>query len=211
MTALATQCPSVLDAVDRLLGRGAVLGGDLTLSLAGVDLVVLDLRLLLAAVETIEQASCRRRARRSAVVRVAPFPEDDAHAARSRSEVEPPCDAERANVSRAAPEPARRDPASPADPARRLELDPASAERGVARLVLTVIDFIRQLLERQAIRRMEGGLVDDPAVERMGAALIALEQRVLELKEVFGLAGEALDLDLGPLGSLTGARPEEGA
>lgn len=211
MTALATRCPSVLDAVDRLLGRGAVLGGDLTLSLAGVDLIVLDLRLLLAAVETIEQASCRRRARRPAVARVEPFPEDAARAARSRPEAEPLCGAEPANVVVGAPAPARQDPTSPADPARRLELDPGSAERGVARLVLTVIDFIRQLLERQAIRRMEGGLVDDVAVERMGAALIALEQRVLELKDVFGLAGEELDLDLGPLGSLTGAGPEEGA
>jgi hypothetical protein len=85
-----------------------------------------------------------------------------------------------------------------------LALDPKSAEKGVARLVLTLVEFVRRLLERQAIRRMEGGLIADEAIERLRATLARLEQKVLELKRVFGLEGEDLDLDLGPLGRLNG-------
>ena len=83
-------------------------------------------------------------------------------------------------------------------------LDALLDDCGVARLVLTLVEFVRQLLERQAIRRMEGGRLPDEKVERMGEALARLEEKVIEMKNAFGLAGEALDLDLGPLGRLNG-------
>ena len=85
---------------------------------------------------------------------------------------------------------------------RRIEADPENVERGLAQLVLTVIELLRQLMERQALRRVEAGGLDDETVERLGATLMALEARMEALKDVFGLTGEDLNLDLGPLGRL---------
>jgi hypothetical protein len=84
----------------------------------------------------------------------------------------------------------------------RIDADAEDVGRGLAQLVLTVIELLRQLMERQAIRRVEAGGLSDEQVERLGQALIALEQRMDELKEDFGLADQDLNLDLGPLGRL---------
>jgi CRISPR/Cas system-associated endonuclease Cas1 len=84
----------------------------------------------------------------------------------------------------------------------RIAADPEKVERGLAKLVLTLIELLRQLMERQAIRRVEEGGLSDEQVERLGQGLMALERRMEELKEQFGLAGEDLNLDLGPLGRL---------
>ena len=85
---------------------------------------------------------------------------------------------------------------------RRVRADPENVERGLAQLVLTVVELLRQLMERQALRRVEVGDLDDETIERLGATLMALEARMQELKDVFGLADEDLNLDLGPLGRL---------
>jgi hypothetical protein len=85
---------------------------------------------------------------------------------------------------------------------RRVEADPENVERGLAQLVLTVVELLRQIMERQAIRRVETGTLDDETVERLGRTLMALEERMDELKETFGLTDEDLNLDLGPLGRL---------
>jgi hypothetical protein len=85
---------------------------------------------------------------------------------------------------------------------RRLDADPENVERGLAQLVLTIVELLRQLMERQALRRVEAGQLDDETVERLGRTLMALESRMEELKETFGLADEDLNLDLGPLGRL---------
>jgi hypothetical protein len=85
---------------------------------------------------------------------------------------------------------------------RRIDADPENVERGLAQLVLTVVELLRQLMERQALRRVEAGGLDDETVERLGTTLMALEQRMDELKHVFGLRDEDLNLDLGPLGRL---------
>jgi hypothetical protein len=86
--------------------------------------------------------------------------------------------------------------------ADRLELDPERVERGLAKLVLTIIELLRQLLERQAIKRIEADTVTADEVERMGETFMKLEQAMIELKERFGLEGEELNLNLGPLGNL---------
>lgn len=80
--------------------------------------------------------------------------------------------------------------------------DRENVERGLSQLVLTLIELLRQLVERQAIRRVEAGGLSDDQVERLGQALIALEERMEELKDVFGLDDEDLNIDLGPLGRL---------
>jgi hypothetical protein len=84
----------------------------------------------------------------------------------------------------------------------RISADADNVDAGLARLVLTLIEFIRQILEHQAVRRMEGGGLSDDEVERLGLALLRLEERLAEVKTVFGLEGEELNIDLGPLGRL---------
>ena len=85
---------------------------------------------------------------------------------------------------------------------RRLNADPERVERGLAQLVLTIVDLLRELMERQALRRMEGGMLDDEEVEKLGRAFMRLNERMDELKEEFGLSDEDLNLNLGPLGDL---------
>jgi CRISPR/Cas system-associated endonuclease Cas1 len=86
---------------------------------------------------------------------------------------------------------------------RRVNTDPEHVEKGLAALVLGLIDIIRQLMERQAVRRIEGGSLSAEEIERLGQTFMKLERRLEELREDFGLQREDLDLDLGPLGSLT--------
>ena len=84
------------------------------------------------------------------------------------------------------------------------EDDPRSAERGLASLVLTIVELLRQLMERQAIRRVEDGTVTDEQAEQLGYNLMRLDERMTELTEKFGLTREDLNIDLGPLGPLLG-------
>ena len=84
----------------------------------------------------------------------------------------------------------------------RIDVDPEGIEQGLAKLVLTLVEFLRQLLERQAVRRMEGGSLSDEEVERMGLALMRLEEKVHEIARQFGLEPGDLNLSLGQLGSL---------
>jgi hypothetical protein len=84
----------------------------------------------------------------------------------------------------------------------RVSADPERLERGLAHLVLTVIELLRQLMERQALRRIEGGSLSDEEIERLGRTFMALADRMEELKVAFGLEGEELNLNLGPLGNL---------
>jgi gas vesicle protein GvpK len=84
----------------------------------------------------------------------------------------------------------------------RINADPERVEQGLARLVLTVIELLRQVLEHQAIRRMDGGALSEEEIERLGLALLKLNHRMDELKTVFGLTDEDLNIDLGPLGRL---------
>ena len=79
----------------------------------------------------------------------------------------------------------------------RIDIDPYDVERGLAGLVLTLVELLRQVLERQAIRRMEGGTLDSDEIERVGVALMRLERRVIELAEEFGLDRDDLQLRLG--------------
>ena len=91
-----------------------------------------------------------------------------------------------------------------AEPVRRLRLDgdPETAEKGLATLVLTIVELLRQLMERQALRRVEDGSLSADQVEAIGTTLMGLEARMAELREHFGLRPEDLNLDLGPLGPL---------
>ena len=84
----------------------------------------------------------------------------------------------------------------------RINADPDKVEQGLARLVLTVIELLRRVLEHQAVRRMDGGTLSDEQIERLGLALLRLNERMDELKNTFGLTDDDLSIDLGPLGEL---------
>ena len=107
------------------------------------------------------------------------------------------------------PTPAQRDewwPLSDVDipPAlsQRIDVDPEGVEKGLVQLVLTLVELLRQLMERQAIRRVDAGGLTDEEIERLGRTLMLLEEKMEELREHFGLTPEDLNIDLGPLGRL---------
>jgi hypothetical protein len=179
---------SLVDLLDRLLDTGVTLSGDLVLSVAGVDLVWVGLRAIVSSVETARPQGTRS---------------TSGSATRPASAVGAPAAADllvpaTVGTRPAAPEPGR----EAAAPAQRLDVREDDVGRGLVQLVLTVVDLLRQLMERQAITRMEGGGLDDAEIERLGSALMQLSDRMNDLKEMFGLSDEDLALDLGPIGDL---------
>ncbi|MCG5495765.1 gas vesicle protein K [Ectothiorhodospira variabilis] len=87
-------------------------------------------------------------------------------------------------------------------PSQRITLDPDNMQKGLGQLALTLIELIRQLLEKQALRRIEAGGLSDEEAERLGLTFMQLEQEMERLKKDFGLTDDDLNLDLGPLGKL---------
>lgn len=167
---------TLLDVADKLLDTGVALTGEATISVADVDLIYLGLDVVLASVEKI---------RGQGNVPIIPFPRWPTPAAHGPGAMS-----------------ATTYPEVNAVPGGRIDVDPDEVERGLAKLVLTIVEFIRQLLERQAIRRMDGGGLTDAEIERVGIALMRLEEKVGEMAGRFGLRREELRLGLGPLGQL---------
>ena len=179
---------TLVDLLDRLLGSGVVVAGDVTLSVADIDLVLVDLRTLVASVGSLGGGL--------------PPPLRPAPALaplRERSQ-----EHERAETPAPLPRPRPRRPRQKPGGVfpRRIEADPERLEKGLAQLVMTIVELLRELMERQALRRMDDGTLSDAEIERLGETFMLLEQRMGELKGVFGLTDEDLNLDLGPLGTL---------
>ncbi|MEV0244869.1 gas vesicle protein K [Streptomyces sp. NPDC050674] len=93
-------------------------------------------------------------------------------------------------------------PDQPRPRSRRVELEPDTVERDLVKLVLTVVELLRQLMERQAVRRFDVGDLSEEQEERIGLTLMLLDERMTELRDRYGLRPEDLNLDLGPLGPL---------
>lgn len=87
-------------------------------------------------------------------------------------------------------------------PSPRIALDPETVKNGLGQLVLTLVELVRQLLEKQAIRRIEGGSLTEDEIERLGLTFLELDKQMVWLKNEFGLTDKDLNLDLGPLGKL---------
>ena len=165
------------------------------LAVADIDLVKLDLGLLLTAVESALQrgsghaslTGLRRDVERGAIEAAPekPIRREVAAALPITSETQ---EAALEAVAESLPP--------------RVNADTETVENGLARLVLTLIEVLRKVLEHQAIRRMEGGHLSTEEVERLGIALLRLNDRMQEMKGVFGLKDEDLQIDLGPLGRL---------
>ena len=93
-------------------------------------------------------------------------------------------------------------PAALADLPSKIKLDPENVRNGLAQLVLTLVELLRELLERQALRRIDGGSLAEGEIERLGETFLRLAEEIEKLKEYFGFSDEDLNLDLGPLGAL---------
>jgi hypothetical protein len=215
---LADTDASLLDVVDHVLNKGVSLDGDIVLGVADVDLIFLRLRTLLCAADRVPGGTTTERA---------PEPERDVLAAsgsrRPRAAVPAgpverrpvpagpvdrrpvPAGPRRADqVSRVAlaPGPVRATSGRRASRTSRWNASPEDAQRSVAKLVLALVEFVRKLMERQAVRRMDQGTLSSKEVESVGLALMKLEETVHDLALRFGIDPEDLELDLGPLGRL---------
>ena len=194
---------ALVDVVNGLLDKGTVVSGQATVSVAGVDLVHVALQLLVSSVETLRQSGG------PPILEGVP-PPPPRPGSTTGAEAGP-------GASRLAPVsgpslgairfPTASQPgllvSDPPTPGQGKQAQPGGAEdQGLAGLVLALIELIRQLLERQALRRMEGGALTEDEVERMGRALLELNAKMKELFALFGLDEADVSLDLGPLGQL---------
>lgn len=205
---LAHHSVGLVDAIDHLLNRGACVVGDATISLGGVDMIYLGLSLVVSSVETMRRHGYGGAAPRPPTgglpsgPNLRALPEEGA----KEAELQDPGPNEsprRTWIPEEVDELANGDdtddvrPGPPSAPP-----DSREAQNALARLVLTLVELLRQLLERQAIRRMEGTSLSEEEVERMGMALQDLEAKLTELRDLFGLTESDLNIDLGPLGRL---------
>lgn len=224
---------TLLDLLDRLLDKGVVVAGDLTLSVAEVDLIFASLRLVVTSVDKIRE------------VQGGPSPDWGPHpspgngggpgAGSGPTEDQvgkaglPPPDRGPAASSEngGGPVPAFSPPGNPVGEAPGLggpglpaaggdpsplekdegnlgnaDIDPDKAANGLAQLVLTLAELLRQLMERETLRRMERGTLTPREMERLGRAFFLMEQKMQQMREAFHLQEEDLNLDLGPLGKL---------
>ena len=189
------------EVLSHVLDKGVVLKGEVMLAVADIDLIRLDLGLLLTAVETALRRPrvAGARALGLAAPRLegaGPGPSDSLPSGSTMESqviqsLHPPAEASVTPLETVA------DALPP-----RLNTDPENVENGLAKLVLTLIEVLRKVLEHQAVRRMEGGHLSDAEVEKLGVALLRLNDRMQEMKGIFGLTDDDLQIDLGPLGRL---------
>jgi len=186
-TPARVESQSLLDVFDSVIDKGLALDAEIVLGLADIDLVYLRVGALLAAADRVFQAKPGRPRRARATSRTAlSSPSHAMPLAASRSHVTPPT------------VPLNSEPV----PIQRKTSAADESSRSVIRLVLTLVEFVRQLLERQAVRRVRERTLTPEEIERLGTALMRLESTVHELAERHGLDPADLNLDLGPLGTL---------
>jgi Gas vesicle protein K/Gas vesicle protein len=229
---------ALVDVLDETLATGVTAAGDIVLSVADVDLVVLRLRALLASVQSLyegEIGESNGGSLEGSATSAASAPPEPAEAQEVEQSTVGSLEGSATSAASAPPEPAEaqeveqstgratnvlpvaRAPSGPATVADhtappesasgrggtgRLNVDPQDVSKGLAQLILTVVELLRELMERQAIRRLEGGSLTEAQIERVGLGLKRLKEAVEGLREELGLDEEDLNLDLGPLGRL---------
>jgi hypothetical protein len=184
------------ELLSHVLDKGVVLKGEVMLAVADIDLIRLDLGLLLTAVESAMRVPRVPGARTLGLA--APRTEARTVAASGSTMESQVVD------SLDAPGDATVTPLETVAESlpQRLNTDPDKIENGLAKLVLTLIEVLRKVLEHQAVRRMEGGHLSDAEIEKLGIALLRLNDRMQDMKGIFGLTDDDLQIDLGPLGKL---------
>ena len=168
----------LVDALDKVLEKGAIINGDLVLRVADVDLVYLGLRLILTSVSKAEELYGKNFGNQDREL----TPEDMAYIEKLQREIK------------------RAEENIP----RLIDLDhPKKAEQGLAKLVLTLVELIRKLMEKEAFRRVKRGTLSPVEIQKLGLSLKAVKKKIQEVQTIFGLEDEDLDLYLVPLGNLT--------
>lgn len=185
---------TLLELLDRLLDKGVMAKGEIVLSVAEIDLVYLNLGVLLSSVKTVVEAAAIST---TAVVRSST---PDSRPTESRQPAV--ADSQRPEPHAALSSLLDRGLAPLRQPGATI--DSAGIEQGLVRLVLTLVDLIRQLMEKQALRRIEAGHLQAHEIERVGDAFFLLDEQIEQIKATFGLKNEDLTIDLGPLGTLLG-------
>ena len=167
---------TLIDVLDRVLDKGVVVDGELVIRIADIDLIFIGLRLLVTSISRVEKL----RGGNGISNRSKPTKEDLQYLQELEKEI---IKAER-NIPKIID-----------------AGNPKRAERGIAKLVLTLVEFIRKILEKEAMRRIEIGNLSDTEIQKLGLTLKALEKKIEEIKAIFGIK-ERLNLELGPLGNL---------
>jgi len=168
---------TLLDALDKVLETGVVVSGDLVISVADVDLVYLGLRLILTSVSKAEELSGMSFSDRDKEA----TPEDIEYIEKLQREI------------RKAEE----------NIPKLIDMgNPKQTEQGLAKLILTIIELIRRLMEKEAYRRVKRGTLSPTEIQKLGLSLKAVKKKVKEVQTIFGIEDEELNIDLGPLGNL---------
>jgi len=168
---------TLVDALDKVLEKGAVINGDIMLSVADVDLVYLGLRLILTSVSKAEELSGKS------------FSNPDKEFTSEDIEY----------IQKLQREIKRAEENIP----KLIDLgNPQKTEQGLAKLVLTLVELIRKLMEKEAFRRVKRGTLSQAEIQKLGLSLKAVKKKIKEIQTIFGIEDEELNLDLGPLGNL---------
>jgi hypothetical protein len=168
---------TLLDALDKVIEKGAVVSGDITVRVADVDLIYIGLRLIATSISKFDELKNRG----TSVCDREPTDAELKYIQKLEDEI---CQAEK-NISSLIQFPR-----------------PEAAEQGLAKLVLTLVVLIKRLMEREVFRRIKAGSLANIEMQKLGLTFLALDKKVEELKQVFGLQQDELNLELGPLGNL---------
>lgn len=170
---------TLAQALDKVLDKGAILQGDLMLRLADIDLVYIGLRVIITSISRMEKLKSKEYFKKTYTRQEKKA--DLKYIAQVQKEIEK---------------------ASNNIPKIINASCPRKAEKGLAKLVLTLVKLIKDLLEKESMRRIEQGNLSDLEVQKLGITLKALDKKIQELRVVFGIKEKELNLDLGPLGQL---------
>ena len=166
---------TLVDALDKVLEKGAVINGEIAIGLADVDLLFLGLRLILTSISKAEEVSGKNYSFHDRSM----TPADRAYIQKLEREIE---------------QIEKNIPAS-------IQLDtPQKAEKGIAKLVLALVELIRRLLEKEAFRRIKRGSLSEAEIQKLGLSLKAVKRKVEQMQALFGIADDELNIDLGPIG-----------
>ena len=168
---------TLVDALDKVLEKGAVINGEMVIRVADVDLVFLGLRLILTSISRAEELSGKSFGNPGREL----TSKDIEYMERLQREI------------RKAEE----------NIPKLIDMgNPKKAEQGIAKLILTLVELIRKLLEKEAFRRVKRGTLSPVEIQKLGLSLKAVKKKIEEVQAIFGIENEELDLDLGPLGNL---------
>ncbi len=168
---------TLVDALDKVLEKGAIINGDIIIRVADVDLVFLGLRLILTSISKAEELSGKSFSDPEKEL----TPEDSEYINKLQREIK------------------RAEENIP----KLIDLgSPKKTEQGLAKLVLTLVELIRKLMEKEAFRRVKRGTLSKAEIQKLGLSLKAVKKKIKEIQTIFGIEDEELNLDLGPMGNL---------